>query len=174
MLVVVRFIRKGVKLSPLIHGGAQEREKRAGTENVAGIVGFGKAAELALQLRATDSEMLTGLREKFITLLETLVPQMHLNGSRSNRLPGNVNISIPGVEGATLLMALDRSGVCVSSGAACSSGSIEPSHVLKAIGAGDTDSTYGIRFSLGRGTTWEELEKTAQILSGLVERMQAK
>lgn len=167
-------IKQGTRISPIIHGGAQEREKRAGTENVAAIVGFGKAAEIARAKRAGDAERLTGMRDRFIGRLQARIPGLRLNGPTAPRLPNNVNVSVPGVEGATLLMNLDRRGVAASSGSACSSGSIEPSHVLKAIGLSDTLASSGIRFSLGRGTTNEELDETVEILGGIVARLRGK
>ena len=167
------YIRQGTKVSPLIHGGAQEREKRAGTENVAAIAGFGKAAELLLARpdRAADRRDMEALRDGFLhTLLQSL-PDARLNGHPTLRLPNNVNISIPGVEGPTLLMNLDRRGVAASSGSACSSGSLEPSHVLKAIGLSDALASSGVRFSLGRDTTPNELAQTADILAQIVRRL---
>ena len=164
-------IKQGTKVSPIVHGGAQEREKRAGTENVAGIVGFGKAAQLALERRATDAATLERLRDYFIEQLRDRIPGVRLNGPEQSRLPNNVNISIGGIEGATLLMNLDRQGVAASSGSACSSGSIEPSHVLKAIGLDDKVASSGIRFSLGRATSAVEIERTVEILGSIVGRL---
>jgi cysteine desulfurase len=164
-------IKQGTRVSPIVHGGAQEREKRAGTENVAAIVGFGKAAEIARNRRTVDAESLAALRDWFIGRLRQRLPGVWLNGSSTSRLPNNVNVSIDGVEGATLLMNLDRRGVAASSGSACSSGSIEPSHVLKAIGLPDALASSGIRFSLGRGTTQDELDRTVNILGRIVDRL---
>lgn len=164
-------IRQGMKVSPIIHGGAQEREKRAGTENVAAIVGFGKAAELMLARREEDTKRITALRDRFMARLIALVPDVRFNGHRSLRLPNNVNVSVAGVEGPTMLMNLDRLGVAASSGSACSSGSIEPSHVLKAIGLPDTLASSGVRFTLGRQTTEAELERAAAIFAQIVERL---
>ncbi len=164
------YIRQGTKVSPTIHGGAQEREKRAGTENVAGIVGFGHAAQLTAQRREADAAKLVVLRDRFIADLCAAIPGLCLNGHPTVRLPNNVNVSISGVEGPTLLMSLDRLGVAASSGSACSSGSIEPSHVLKAIGLPDTLASSGIRFTLGRSTTQAELQRTVAILAQIVSR----
>ena len=144
------YVRSGVKVSPLIHGGTQERERRAGTENVPGIVGFGAAVELAERMREDESKRLTALRNYFIGRLFDSIPDIRLNGSRDRRLPNNVNISIAGVDGAAVLMSLDRAGIAASSGSACSSGSIEPSHVLKAIGLPHELACSGIRLTLGR------------------------
>lgn len=167
-------VRSGLKVSPLIYGGSQEREKRAGTENVAGIVGFGKAAQIGLERRETDAPAMSALRDAFILRLEERIAGIHLNGCRRERLPNNVNISVEGVEGPTLLMNLDRRGVYASSGAACSSGSIEPSHVLKAIGLPDRLAASGIRFTLGRATTGDELAATVDILAEIVERLRKR
>ena len=165
------YIRQGTKVSPTIYGGAQEREKRAGTENVAGIVGFGRAAQLTVQRQATDAATLVVLRDRFIADLHAAIPGLCLNGHPTLRLPNSVNVSIPGVEGPTLLMSLDRLGVAASSGSACSSGSIEPSHVLKAIGLPDALASSGIRFTLGRATTEAELQRTVAILAEIVSRI---
>src|SRR5205814_1086260 len=139
-------IRQGTRVSAILHGGAQEREKRAGTENVAAIVGFGQAARIARVRREADSQFLTELRDQFIRRLRERIPGLRLNGPIQGRLPGNVNVSVEGIDGSTMLMNLDRHGVAASSGSACSSGSIEPSHVLKAIGLPDKQASAGIRF----------------------------
>ncbi len=165
------YIRSGVKVSPLMLGGTQEREKRAGTENTAAIVGFGKAAELAIANRETESLRLAELRDRFIGRLEELIPGVVLNGPRGHRLPNNVNVSIPGLDGPGLLMSLDLEGIAASSGAACSSGSIEPSHVLRAIGLSPDLTVSGLRFSLGRSTTESDLEETAYTSARIVERL---
>ncbi len=164
-------IKQGTRISPIVHGGTQEREKRAGTENVAAIVGFGKAAELARARRQEDAHRLAGLRDRFILSLSRSVTNLMLNGPIVGRLPNNVNVSVSGISGATMLMNLDRKGVAASSGAACSSGSIEPSHVLKAIGLSDPLASSGIRFSLGRCTTEEELDRTVEIFGAIVDRV---
>ena len=165
------YIKQGTKVSPLIHGGAQEREKRAGTENVAAIVGFGKAAELTMRRREMDAAQIEILRDRFLALLRDQIPGVKLNGHPTLRLPNNLNVSVEGAEGATLLMNLDRFGVAASSGSACSSGSIEPSHVLKAIGLTDALASSGIRFSLGRYTTEAELTRAAVIFAEVAARL---
>ena len=165
------YIRQGTKVSPMIHGGSQEREKRAGTENVPAIVGFGKAAQLAKARREADETRITSLRDLLMTLLTDRISGIHLNGHPTQRLPGNVNVSVEGVDGTTLLMTLDRRGVAASSGSACSSGSIEPSHVLKAIGLPDNLAASGVRFSFGRLTTQDEVVRTAEIFAEIVERL---
>ena len=165
------YIRQGLKVSPLLHGGAQEREKRPGTENVAAIVGFGRAAQLAAERKAEDAARMTALREQFLARLRELLPNLLLHGHPAQRLPNNLNVSVPGVEGTTLLLNLDRRGVAASSGSACSSGSLEPSHVLKALGLPDTLAASGIRFTLGRHTTDAELDRAAQIFAEIVHRL---
>ncbi len=165
------YIKQGTKISPQIHGGAQEREKRAGTENIAAIVGFGHAASLTQLRRETEPSHLEKLRDGFLVKLQTVIPDLRLNGDRLLRLPNNLNVSVSGVEGPTLLMNLDRHGIAASSGSACSSGSIEPSHVLKAIGLNDSLASSGIRFSLGRLTAEDELDYTAQTFGEIVAKM---
>ncbi len=165
------YIRKGVKLHALIHGGSQERERRAGTENVAGIVGFGKACELLSDEREAESLRLTELRDRFIQLLFEKIPDIKLHGHRKHRLPNNVHISVKGVSGTTLLMLLDQNGIAASSGSACSSGSIEPSHVLIALGLSKEEASSGIRFSLGKETTWRQLEMVTETLKEHVIRL---
>ena len=167
------YIKPGTKVSPILHGGAQEREKRAGTENVAAIVGFGSAAQI-LQSRPdanAERERLTLLRDAFLARLRTALPDLRLNGHPMLRLPNNVNVSLGDVEGPTLLMNLDRQGVAAASGAACSSGSIEPSHVLKALGLPDDLAASGVRFTLGKDTTRDELHRAANIFIGIAQRL---
>lgn len=165
------YVKAGTKVSPILFGGTQERERRPGTENVPGVVGFGRAAQLVEELREADFARLTYLRDIFIERLLAVIPDIRLNGPRAGRLPNNVNISIAGVDGAAVLMSLDRAGIAASSGSACSSGSIEPSHVLKAIGLPDDLAASGVRFSLGRDTTEEELEETVETLAQIVRRL---
>jgi cysteine desulfurase len=165
------YIRTGVKVSPMLVGGTQERERRAGTENTAGIVGFGKAVELMTGYREAETARLTCLRDGFIESLLTAIPDVRLNGPRTHRLPNNVNISIAGVDGSAVLMNLDRARIAASSGSACSSGSIEPSHVLKAIGLPDDLAASGVRFSMGRSTTQEELNRTVETLTEIVAHL---
>ena len=143
------YIRKGTKIHNLIHGGAQERGKRSGTENISGIVGMGKAIEMAVNNMNMETERLKKLRDKLIKgLLE--IDDTILNGTAGNsRLPGNVNVCFKNVEGQLLLMMLDRDGICASSGSACSAGSLEPSHVLKAIGVPLEYLKGSVRFTLG-------------------------
>ncbi|MDW8207857.1 MAG: IscS subfamily cysteine desulfurase [Chloroherpetonaceae bacterium] len=165
------FIRQGLKVAPILHGGTQEREKRAGTENLPALVGFGRAAELARERRAADATRMEALRDRFIAALRDAAPGVHLNGHPRLRLPNNVNVSVEGVEGPTLLMNLDLRGVAASSGSACSSGSIEPSHVLRAIGLPDDLAASGVRFTLGRGTTGAECAQVAAIFGEIVAHL---
>jgi len=162
------YVRQGMRLTPWLHGGQQEREKRAGTENVAGIVGLGKAAELLETRREPEAERLAGLRDGFIAAVRERVPDVRLNGHPTRRLPNNVNLSFPGADGEALLLGLDMAGVAASSGSACASGSIEPSHVLLALGLPLAVAKSAVRFSLGRQTTGEELVRAAGIVTDTV------
>ncbi len=167
------YIKQGTPVKAIICGGSQEREKRAGTENVAGIVGFGKSAELAATRIASDSARIGSLRDRMIGILKSAIPEIKLNGHPDMRLPNNINISLDGVEGAAMLMNLDRRGVAASSGSACSSGSIEPSHVLKAIGLSSELAASGIRFSLGRKSSEEDILRASEIYISLAHRLRA-
>ncbi len=159
------FVRKGVPFTPWLHGGQQEREKRAGTENAAGIVGFGRAAELLPIWRDEAAVRLAALRDDFVSAIRTRLPDARLNGHPTERLPNNANLSFPGVDGETLLLALDMRGVAASSGSACASGSIEPSHVLLALGLPLPLARAAVRFSLGRDTTVEDLAYAAEAVT---------
>ncbi len=165
------YVRSGVKLSPLLYGGAQERERRAGTENVPAIVGFGKAVEIADEVREAELCRLSALRDWALDRLETSIPGLRVNGPRDHRLPNNINFSIEGVDGAAVLMNLDRAGIAASSGSACSSGSIEPSHVLQAIGLPPDLAASGIRLTLGRSNTREQMEQAVGVLEEIVSRL---
>ena len=163
------YVRRGVRWTPWLHGGQQEREKRAGTENAAGIVGFGKAVELLPTWRDSEAVRLTLLRDSFISDVLSALPGARLNGPTGTaRLPNNGNLSFPGDDGATLLLSLDMHGVAASSGSACASGSIDPSHVLLALGLPDAIVRSAVRFSLGRGTTADQLSRVIQILRKIV------
>ncbi len=163
------YVRRGTKLTPWLHGGTQEREKRAGTENVAGIVGFGKAAALLPTWRDSNSARLAPLRDQFWTEIQAKIPGVVLNGPPPGpeRLPGNLNVCFPRTDAETLLLALDFRGVAASAGSACASGSLEPSHVLIALGRSLTQARASIRLSLGRETTDTELSETLKILREL-------
>lgn len=151
------FLRRGRKIAPLIHGGAQERGLRAGTENTAGIVGIGEAAEIARAELTQEGQRLTALRDKLIAGIMK-IPGAHLNGAPKDRLPGNVNFGIEGVDHETLLIRLDLMGFAVSAGSACSAGSLEPSHVLTAMGQGAEAASTAVRATLGRFTAPEDVE----------------
>lgn len=167
------YVREGVPLKPIIHGGHQERNLRAGTENVAGIVGLGKAAELCRYRLADESRREAALRDRLESGLRERISHVHLNGHPINRLPNTLNLSFEFVEAEALILDLDRQGVAVSSGSACTSGSQEPSHVLLAMGIPHEVCRGSLRFSLGRGTTEEEIDHVLDILPGIVERVRA-
>ena len=163
------YIRKGTRLDPLIHGGSQERGLRAGTENVPGIVGLGKAIETAEAEREENAARIRGLRKVLTDRILQNIPGARMNGHPENRLPGNCHFSFPGTESEALLLRLDLAGISASGGSACTSGSVEPSHVLQAIGLKDEMLHSSIRLTIGRETTLKEIEKTAQILTEIVE-----
>ena len=165
------YVRSGIAIEPLLHGGGQERERRSGTENVAAIAGFGEAVRLLLPERDTEADRLTHLRDRLWSGLLERIPGIVLNGHPVHRLPNNLNVSLPGLDAETLLLSLDRAGISASSGSACTSGSIEPSHVLSAMGLPDARLKSALRLTLGRGTTAEEIERTVEIVAGIVERL---
>ena len=163
------YIRKGVRIEPLLHGGAQERGYRAGTENVPGIVGLGKAVEMAYVNLADNAARMTALRDQLIQGLMDRVPGARLNGHPTERLPNNVNMSFDGVEGEALLLRLDLVGVAGSSGSACTSGALDPSHVLLALGLTPAEANGALRLTLGSDTTEEEIASVLDILPPIVE-----
>lgn len=165
------YVRGGIAIEPLLHGGGQERSRRAGTENVAAIVGFGEAVRLLLPERAAEAERLTSLRDRLWSGISTRLPNAVLNGHPVSRLPNNLNFSLPGLDAETLLLSLDRAGVSASSGSACTSGSIEPSHVLSAMGLSDARLKSALRLTLGRGTTAGEIDRATEILAEIAERL---
>lgn len=167
------YVRKGIKMSNLIHGGAQERGFRAGTENLPAIVGIGKAIELAVAELPAYTEKMTSLRDRLIDGLTERIPEIRLNGHRTQRLPGNVNISIRYLEGESILMRLDLAGIEASSGSACTSGSLDPSHVLLAIGLPHEIAHGSLRLSLGMENTEEEVETVLNELPKIVENLRA-
>ena len=167
------YIRRGVKIDPLIHGGAQERGKRASTENIAGIVGMAKALELATDDMEKETDRILKLRERLINGIFDKIPYVKLNGDREKRLPSNVNFSIKYIEGESLLLMLDMMGICASSGSACTSGSLDPSHVLLAIGLPHEIAHGSLRLSIGRETTKEDIDKVLEVLPGIVERLRS-
>lgn len=169
--VGVLYIRKGVKISSFIHGGQQERGKRASTENIPGIIGLGKAIELATNNLDEYNKKLIRLREKTIEGLMAKIPYIRLNGHRHNRLPGNVNISFQYIEGESLLLMLDMMGVCGSSGSACSSGSLDPSHVLMAIGLPHEIAHGSLRLTFGDENTDEDVDYILEEIPKIVTRL---
>lgn len=167
------FIRKGVRIEPLIHGGAQERNKRAGTENVPGIVGFGKAADIAFQQLDEHIQRLTALRDKLIQGILDRIEYVRLNGHPTKRLPGNVNMSFQFVEGEALLLSLDMVGICGSSGSACTSGSLDPSHVLLSIGLPHEIAHGSLRLTIGKYTKEEDIDFVLEELPKIIERLRS-
>ena len=167
------YIRKGTRLEPLIRGGSQESGRRAGTENVPGIVGLGKAIAIAEKEREENAERIRKLRDLLAESVMNAVPDAKINGHMKYRLPNNCHFSFPGVESEALLLRLDLEGIAASGGSACTSGSMEPSHVLQAIGLDDELTKGSIRLTLGRETTSEEIRKTAQVLPDIVKDLQS-
>ena len=169
--VGIMYIRKGVKLHSFIHGGSQERGRRAGTYNVAGIVGLGTAAELALENMDKRMEEETKLRDYFIDRITAEIPYTVLNGHRKDRLPNNINFCIRFIEGESVLIMLDQAGICASSGSACTSGALDPSHVLRAIGLSDEMAHESLRLTLSYENTKEEIDTAVDELKRIVERL---
>jgi len=167
------YVRKGVKVDSLLHGGHQERGRRAATENVAGIVGLGKAIELRLGEMAAEAERLTALRERLYDGVVSQIDHVHLNGHPTERLPGTLNLCFEYVEGEGIIMGLDLAGVAVSSGSACTSATLSPSHVLLAMGVHPAVAQGSIRFSLGRGNTGADVDYVLETLPPIVERLRA-
>lgn len=165
------YVRKGVKIPPLIRGGAQERNLRAGTENLASIVGFGSAIERAVSGMQENNRRLTGLRDQLIDGLLEKIPKSRLNGDRRKRLPNNFNMCFRYIEGEALLLTLDLQGICASSGSACTSGSLDPSHVLLAIGLPHEIAHGSLRLTLGESTTKEDVDTVLRELPGIVARL---
>lgn len=167
------YVRRGTPLLPLIYGGGQERERRSGTENVAGAVGMAVALALADQERATEAPRLIALRDQLISGVLERVPGAHLTGHPVERLPGHVSFYLEGVTGESVLVNLDMAGVACSSGSACEAGSTEPSHVLTAIGLPPALAKNGLRMTLGRENTEEDIEYVLSILPGIVEELRS-
>jgi len=167
------YIKKGTKIMPFLNGGAQERGRRASTENVPGIVGFGKAAELAGRDIDSEAARITRLRDKLITGIQKNIEHIKLNGHPVNRLPNNVNISVEFVEGEAMCLNMDMSGICISTGSACSSTSLEASHVLLALGLDPVKAHGSLRFTLGKWTTEEEIDEVLETLPRIVAKLRA-
>ena len=167
----VLYIRSGVKIDRLIHGGHQERRMRAGTTDTPLIVGMAKALEIATRDRKENNARISALRDAFVKRVLNEIPFVYLNGGMEHRLPNNVNLSFAYIEGESILINLDLAGIAVSSGSACSSGSLEPSHVILALGVKEELAHSSIRFSLGKDTTQEEMDYTFDVLKASVERL---
>jgi cysteine desulfurase len=167
------YVRSGVSIEPVLRGGHQERDRRPGTENVPGIVGLGKAAELARQSLADGASRIRTLRDRLEESLLNKIPGARVNGDTSRRVPNTSNLLFPGAGGEALVIALDLDGIACSTGAACSSGSIEPSHVLLMAGLSDEDARSSLRFSLGRPTSADEIDRAISVIPAAVERLRA-
>lgn len=165
------YIRSGIKLGPLLHGGAQERNRRAGTENVPGIVGLEAAAELAVKRMEEKAARESRLRDYLIGRIEKEIPHCRLNGHRTRRLPGNINFSFLHTEGESILIMLDLKGICASSGSACTSGALDPSHVLLALGLKPEEASGSLRLTLSEENTREELDYVVESLKEIVSRL---
>jgi cysteine desulfurase len=171
--VGILYVRKGTKFSPFLIGGHQEHGRRGGTENVASIIGFGKACELAQKSFEKDMERVAKLRDKLESEILEKVPMAIVNGNRSNRLPNTTSIAFEYVEGESILLMMNEFGICASSGSACTSGSLEPSHVLRAMGVPFTAAHGSIRFSLSTYTTEEEVDYIIQNLPPIIQRLRS-
>ncbi len=167
------YVRKGTRLDVFMAGGAQERGLRAGTENLAGIVGMGKAITLAVEDLDAKAKRISALRDRLIDGILSSIPYTRLNGPRENRLPGNVNVSIQYIEGESILLRLDLAGIAASSGSACTSGSLDPSHVLLAIGLPHEIAHGSLRLSLSGDNTQAEVDEVLKVLPGIVENLRA-
>jgi cysteine desulfurase len=171
--VGVLYIRKGTRIDPLIIGGAQEKRRRSGTENIAGIVGFGECIVRAEAEREEIYDRLVNLRKKFVPGLVQSIPDIVINGDQARTFPSTVSASVSSVEGESLLLSLDMEGIAISTGSACSSGSLEPSHVLVAMGIETVLAQGTLRFSMGRGTTEEEIDHVLEVFPPIVQRLRA-
>jgi len=167
------WVKRGIRLSPFLSGGKQERNRRAGTENVPGIVGMGTAATVALQKMDAEAVRLSALRDRLETGILASVPNTQVNGAREARVPNTTNISFDRIEAESLLIALDLEGVAVSTGSACSSGTLEPSHVLKAMNLSSHRAQNSIRFSLGASNTEEQIDHVIAILPRIVTKLRS-
>ena len=167
------YIRKGIKLAPFMHGGGQEKKRRASTENVPGIVGFGRAAELAQQEIHEETQRLTHLRNMLIKRLMEQIDHVHLNGPPQKRLPNNINVSVDFVEGESMLLNLDLEGISASTGSSCSSSSLEASHVLLATGLPHEQAHGSLRFTLGKWTSEDDIDRVMEVLPKIISRLRA-
>jgi cysteine desulfurase len=164
------FVRSSVAVEPVLHGGGQERGLRSGTHNVAGIAGFGVAAEIAAKEVHEKSERLAALRDRLLDGMRAIVPDVVVNGGLDNRVAGNLNVCIPGTDGETMLLLLDGAGIACSSGSACASGALDPSHVLLALGVPKKLAKGSLRFTLGRTSTEDDVDAVLAALPEVVER----
>ncbi|CAA9301264.1 MAG: Cysteine desulfurase, partial [uncultured Chloroflexia bacterium] len=167
------YVRHGIQIEPQINGGSQERRRRAGTENIPGIVGFAHALRAAEEGRSHYNEHCLALREQLIEGVIATIPHVHVNGHRTERLSNNANLRFEFIEGESLLMLLDQQGYCASAGSACTAGSVDPSHVLTALGIDGEEAIGSIRFSVGRSTTADDIAALLDRLPGMVERLRA-
>lgn len=167
------YMRNGLKLGSFIHGGAQERSRRAGTHNVPGIVGMGEAARIAMEQLGANAAKETEVRDYLIARVEKEIPYIKVNGHRENRLPNNINICFRFIEGESLLIMLDQKGICASSGSACTSGSLDPSHVLLAIGLPHEIAHGSLRLTISEDTTKEDADFVVDNLKSIVERLRS-
>lgn len=167
------YIRKGTKIAPIMHGGGQERGRRSGTENTTAIIGFGRAAEIAGRDMAAEARRLKQLRDRLIKGILEGIDSSRLNGHPQKRLPNNVNISFDFVEGESIVLNLDLKGICASTGSACSSSSLEPSHVLLALGIPPQQAHGSLRLTLGRWTTDEEVDRVLSVLPPIIGKLRA-
>jgi cysteine desulfurase len=167
------YVRRGTPLLPQMNGGGQERRRRAGTENVAGIVGFAAALQRAEERRSDYVEHCTALRDRLVDGIMERISDAQLNGHRTQRLPNNANVSFAYAEGESILLLLDRAGICASAGSACTSGSLEPSHVLTALGLSRHEAHGSVRFTMGKDTTMADIDYVLQVLPPMIERLRS-
>jgi cysteine desulfurase len=165
------YLRKRTRISPLLHGGAQEKGRRAGTHNVPGIVGMAKALELAAARMDDDAVREATLRDRLWAGLEASIEAIYLNGDPVRRLPNNLNVRLDGIEGESMILMLDMEGICVSSGSACTTGSLEPSHVLLALGIPAEHAHGSLRVTLGRSTTAGHIDRFIEVFPPIVARL---
>ena len=167
------YVRRGTRIESLLHGGSQEKGLRASTENVPSIVGFGRAVEIAARGMDDENSHLRTLQQKMIRCILDNIPRSRLNGHANNRLPSNVNVSFQGVSAEAVLLGLDLEGIAASSGSACTTGVLEPSHVLLALGLSKKSAEGSLRFTMGRNTTEAEIDTLLDVLPGIVERLRS-
>jgi cysteine desulfurase len=167
------YIRQGIKIAPLFYGGSHEKKRRPGTENIAGIVGLAKALEIAVDRREADHESMSRLAVYFVSSITRAIPEAVINSPLENRVPPTINVSFPGFAGESIILALDMEGIAVSSGSACTSGAVEPSHVLIAMNIPSHVALGAIRFSLGRSTTREQIDHVLTVLPPIINRLRS-